>query len=178
MVQPTLDYCSQLWSPGDQATINKLESVQRHLVNRIKDRALTGLNYWEKLKELRLYSQERRRERYKIIFLWKISQGLVSGFDVNFTSDGSRRGRMIIPNRVQNDSPAIVRKARENTLGVRGSRIFSIRTLNTQHIDRFKNNLDIFLENIPDQPTVTGLGRAAESNSLLHQLPLFYSMTS
>ena len=90
---------------------------------------------------------------------------------------------MIIPNRVQNDSPAIVRKARENTLGVRGSRIFnllpdSIRTLNTQHIDRFKNNLDIFLENIPDEPTVTGLGRAAESNSLLHQLPLFYSMTS
>ena len=90
---------------------------------------------------------------------------------------------MIIPNRVQNNSPAIVRKARENTLGVRGSRIFnllpdSIRTLNTQHIDRFKNNLDIFLENIPDQPTVTGLGRAAESNSLLHQLPLFYSMTS
>ena len=102
---------------------------------------------------------------------------------MNFKSDGSRRGRMIIPNRVQNDSPAAVRKARENSLGVRGSRIFnllpdSIRTLNTQHIDRFKNNLDIFLENIPDQPTVTGLGRAAESNSLLHQLPLFYSMTS
>ena len=43
LVQPTLDYCYLLWSPGDQATINKLECVQRHLVNRIKDRALTGV---------------------------------------------------------------------------------------------------------------------------------------
>ena len=90
---------------------------------------------------------------------------------------------MIIPNRVQNDSPAVIRKARENSLGVRGSQIFnllpdSIRTLNTSHIERFKNNLDVFLENIPDQPTVTGLGRAAEKKNLLHQLPLFYSQTS
>ena len=108
---------------------------------------------------------------------------MVSGYDVKFSSNGTRRGRMIIPNRVQNDSPAVIRKARENSLGVRGSQIFnllpdSIRTLNTSHIDRFKNNLDVFLENIPDQPTVTGLGRAAETNSLLHQLPLFYSQTS
>ena len=31
----------------------------------------------------------------------------------------------------------------------------------------FKKHLDIFLSGIPDQPTVTGLGRAASSNSLL-----------
>ena len=78
LVQPKLDYCSQLWSPADQTSINKMESVQRHLVNRIKDRRLDGLNYWDKLKELRLYSQERRRERYQVIFLWKISQRMVS----------------------------------------------------------------------------------------------------
>ena len=88
LVQPKLDYCSQLWSPGDQASINKIEAVQHHLLNRIKDKRLIGLNYWEKLKELKLYSQERRRERYQVIFLWKISQGLVSGYDVNFTSGG------------------------------------------------------------------------------------------
>jgi hypothetical protein len=39
------------------------------LVDRIQDRQLSGLNYWEKLEKLRLYSQERRRERYMIIFL-------------------------------------------------------------------------------------------------------------
>ena len=73
LVQPKLDYCSQLWSPADQSSINKLESVQQNLINRIKDCKLVSLNYWEKLQELRLYSQERRRERYMVIFLWKIS---------------------------------------------------------------------------------------------------------
>ena len=57
IVQPKMDYCSQLWSPTDQSTVNKLESVQHHLIARIRDSRLTGLNYWEKLQELRLYSQ-------------------------------------------------------------------------------------------------------------------------
>ena len=73
LLQPKLDYCSQLWSPADQANINILESVQRHMVDRIQDSKIIGLNYWDKLTELRLYSQERRRDRYQIIFLWKIS---------------------------------------------------------------------------------------------------------
>jgi hypothetical protein len=44
----------------------------------------------------------------------------------------------------------------------------------SDHVDLFKNHLDVFLSSIPDQPKVTGLGRAAESNSLLHQLYLLY----
>ena len=182
LIQPRLDYCSQLWSPADQMSINKLESVQYHLINKIKDNKLEGLTYWEKLKELNLYSQERRRERYQLIFIWKISQGMVTGYDLNFTSGGYRRGRMVIPKPVNWKSPAPVRKAKQNSLGVRGALIFnllpeSIRTMNTQHIDTFKNHLDVFLSSIPDQPTVAGQGRAAESNSLLHQLPLFYQQT-
>ena len=59
--------------------------MQRHLVDRIKDKRLLGLTYWEKLSELMLYSQERRREQYQVIFLWKISQGMVSGYNVDFS---------------------------------------------------------------------------------------------
>ena len=75
-----------------------------------------------------------------------------------------------------------MRNARERSLGVKGVSIFnlipdSLRSMNSEHIDTFKNHLDVFLSSIPDQPTMTGLGRAAESNSLLHQLPLFYRMT-
>ena len=115
-----------------------------------------------------------------MIFLWKISQGLVSGYDVNFTSGGTRRGRMIIPNPIDKSSPSVVRRARENSLGVKGAQLFnllpeSVRTINTEHVELFKNHLDVFLASIPDEPTMTGLGRAAESNSLLHQLPLFYN---
>ena len=182
LVQPKLDYCSQLWSPSDQMSINKLEAVQQHLVDRIHDRRLSGLNYWEKLEELHLFSQERRRERYMLIFLWKISQGLVFGYDVNFTSEGLRRGRIIIPNVVNRRAPKMVQNARERSLGVRGALLFNllpdnIRTMNTEHVDFFKNHLDVFLSTIPDQPTMTGLGRAAETNSLIHQLPLFYNQT-
>ena len=107
---------------------------------------------------------------------------MVMGYDVEFTSGMDRHGRTIIPNTVVRAAPASVRQAREKSLGVRGARIFnllpdSIRNINSGHVDYFKNHLDVFLLSIPDQPTVTGLGRAAESNSLLHQLPLFYNMT-
>ena len=180
LVQPKLDYCSQLWSPADQLSINKIESVQRHLVGRIKDNKLDGLNYWEKLVELKLYSQERRRERYQLIFIWKISQGMVLGYDLSFTSGSGRRGRDVIPKPVVRAAPTVVKNARERTLGVRGAQLFNLlpeklRSMNSDHIDVFKNHLDVFLASIPDQPTTTGLGRSAESNSLLHQLPIFYS---
>ena len=107
---------------------------------------------------------------------------MVLGYDVSFTSGMGRHGRTIIPNTVVRAAPASVRQAREKSLGVRGARMFnllpdSIRNINTSHVDYFKNHLDVFLASIPDQPTVTGLGRAAESNSLLHQLPLFYNTT-
>ena len=35
LVQSKLDYCSQLWSPSDQASISKLESVARNFTAKI-----------------------------------------------------------------------------------------------------------------------------------------------
>ena len=54
-----------------------------------------------------------------VIFLRKISQGLVFGYDVQFTSGGLRRGRLIVPNTVLKGAPSVVRNAREHSLGVR-----------------------------------------------------------
>ena len=89
-----------------------------------------------------------------------------------------RRGRTAQPHTVVQSSPATVRRAREASLGVKGARILNllptdIRNLDSISIDTFKAELDRFLANIPDQPTVSGLGRPAESNSLLHQIPQF-----
>ena len=53
----------------------------------------------------------------------------------------------------------------------------SLRGMNSEHVDFFKNHVDIFLSSIPDQSTHAGLGWAAETNTLLHQIPLFYAMT-
>ena len=174
LVQPKLDYCSQFWSPGDQYSINKLESVQRNFLSRVS--SFDELNYWEKLQKMKIYSQERRRERYMVLFLWKVAQGLVRGYSIEFTSSKGRRGRCALPNAVVPSAPASVRNARESSLGVKGSLIFNLlpaelRNIDSQSIDIFKTKLDKFLTTIPDQPTIAGLGRSAETNSLLHQIP-------
>ena len=112
IIQPRLDYCSQLWSPRDQLSINKLESVQKHFLLKISDHRLNSMNYWEKLTFLKVYSQERRRERYQICFLWKLSQGLVEGYSVTWQwSD--RRGRFIVPANLNRNAPLSVRNVRE-----------------------------------------------------------------
>ena len=35
IIQPRFDYCSQLWSPNDQSSINLIESVQKSFLSRI-----------------------------------------------------------------------------------------------------------------------------------------------
>jgi hypothetical protein len=135
---------------------------------------LEVLDHWDRLKKLHLYSQERRRERYMILFLWKISEGLVKGYDISFT-ESDRRGKMAVPKPYVRTAPASVRRAREASLGVKGCRLFnilpeSLRSIHGTTLDIFKRELDNFLSTIPDQPTVPGLQRAAETNSLIHQI--------
>jgi hypothetical protein len=175
IIQPRLDYCSQLWSPSDQGGINRLEAVQRGFVSRIRGAALEDLDYWGKLLQLRLYSQERRRERYMLCFLWKLSQGLIGGYDIRWQCS-DRRGRYALPAPLARGAPAAVRRARESSLAVRGARLFNLLPASLRNqagsFDTFKTHLDIFLSEVPDQPTVPGLARAAATNSLLDQIPL------
>ena len=175
MIQSRLDYCSQLWCPNDQASILKLETVARQYTSHIE--GMEGMDYWQRLNALNMYSQERRRERYLIIFVWKIAMGMVKGYDMEFMYS-ARRGWSAIPKSVPASAPACVKKARAASLAVKGAAIFNLiprgmRDMASEHQDRFKQNLDAWLQEIPDQPTIPGCQRAAESNSLLHQVPLF-----
>ena len=174
LVQSKLDYCSQLWSPSDQAGIAKLESVARHFTAQVA--GLEGLDYWERLAQLKLYSQERRRERYQIIYIWKVSQLLVGWYSFPFYNN-IRRGRLVEIPPVISSSPAAVRKAKEGSMKVKGARLFNcipqeVRDLTGVNVATFKANLDIWLQTIPDQPTIPGRQRAAASNSLLEQVLL------
>ncbi|XP_076053580.1 uncharacterized protein LOC143032597 [Oratosquilla oratoria] len=74
-IQPILDHCSQLWSPHKRGDIQKFEAVQRNYIRHIK--GMKDLNYWDRLGALGLYSQQRRRERYRAIYTWKILKSLV-----------------------------------------------------------------------------------------------------
>ena len=88
-----LEYCCQLWNPWKakdiQANVfnfNKhfffffsIEAMQRTFTYKITE--VQHLNYWERLHELKLYSLQRRRELYIIIYIWKITQHMVPNID-------------------------------------------------------------------------------------------------
>ncbi len=131
----------------------------------------------ERLRQLRLYSQERRRERYAVIFLWKIANGLVSGYNRCEFSNTGRCGRICNVKDIPRTASAHVRRAKEASLAVKGANIFNmlpveIRNITSDKVSSFKGALDKYLAKIPDEPTIEDQGRAAESNSLLHQIPV------
>ena len=84
---------------------------------------------------------------------------------------------MAVPTNIPSNAHSTVKGAREKSLSVHGALLFnllpkSLRNENSGDFPLFKNHLDIFLTNIPDQPTTPGMVRAAATNSLLDQVPL------
>ena len=92
---PILEYCSVLTAPCKQEDIIRLEGIQRHFTANIE--GMEHLNYEDSLKALDLYSLKRRRERYIIIYVWKILEGLVPNIESNLIrtkiNESSRNGR-------------------------------------------------------------------------------------
>ena len=86
-----------------------------------------------------------------------------------------RRGRLMVIAPLCNKAPAVVKKARESSLQVKGAQLYNciprdLRDTFTGTTDAFKAKLDKWLETIPDQPTIPGRQRVAASNSLLDQV--------
>ena len=75
-----LDYCSQLWNPSKTGDIQALELLQRSCFRCII--GMQGLNYWEQLGELKLYSLERCWEMCIAIYIWLILEDHVPNFDM------------------------------------------------------------------------------------------------
>ena len=56
----------------------------------------------------------------------KLSQGMVKGYNMEFSNSNGRRGRTAIPHKVILTGPSLVRKARESSIGVKGANIFNL----------------------------------------------------
>ena len=176
LVQGHIDYCSQLYLPNKVAEMQQIENLQKWYTSKIPE--LNGLNYWQRLKFLKMNSQQRRLERYRIIYTWKILEGIAPncGLEVNLND---RRGREVkVP--TLKGKPA-VRKLREQSFQYNGPRLFNslpkcLRGISKVSVEEFKEKLDKYLQNIPDEPNVEGLTpsacdlySAAPSNSLVDQ---------
>ena len=62
LIKCRVEYCCPLWNPSKTADIQAIESIQRHFTRRIH--GLKTDNYWDRLKELKLTSLQRRREKF------------------------------------------------------------------------------------------------------------------
>ena len=122
-----------------------------------------NLNYRQRLVHFKMYSQQRRLERYRILYTWKILEQLVPNCGLE-ASTSDRRGRQVqIP---QLKGPLAIRSLREQSFQVNGPKLFnclppSITNLSGITVDEFKLKLDQFLSKIPDEPNVEGLTPSA-----------------
>ena len=178
LVLSKLDYCSQLWSPTAKGDIQKLEMVQRSFIRKIDD--VRNLDYWNQLETLKLYSLERRRERYMIIYIWRILEKQVPDFTsgkIYAINEGGRLGRKCNSPLIKNNAPSEIKNIRYACLSVKGPRLFNIlpvelRNLKNISVKAFKRTLDRYLATVPDEPLIPGYTamRRADSNSLLDMI--------
>ena len=179
LVQPMFDYCSQLWSPQRKGDIQRLEAVQRSFTRQIE--GMRHLNYWDRLKELKMYSQQRRRDRYRAIYIWKVLENHVPDpTDSELQCYISERtGRKCKRRALSSRAPGRIKALLAASLGFEGPRIFNslpkhVRNTTGCTVEKFKTSLDKFLATLPDEPPVpsyTANCRAA-SNSIPDQADL------
>ena len=176
LILPHIDYCSQLYCPVRPADIQKLEKIQKDFLKRIP--GLRQQSYWQQLETFQMYSIQRRLERYRTIYVWKVLESLVPNCGLKVThTEETRLGRRCAAAEGRGRE---ARASFDQTFQFHGPRLFNalpkdVRNLTKCGAEVFKEKLDLFLNGIADEPAFPGLiprgvtETGAPSNSLIYQ---------
>ena len=180
-VRSRLEYCSLVWNPWKKEDIDKLERVQKNFTSKIE--GLEKLNYHQRLKRLKMYSMERRRERYLVINAWqqienekenilKLETG--NNEDPDERTLGRRRciKSQVIPTSLNGGNRTVI----HNSTARQMERLFNalpyrLQTVTGVKTESFKRKLDEWLRKIPDTPRIDDYGASVgvSTNSLVDQ---------
>ena len=155
-VIPRLEYASILWSPYLIRDIVQLESIQRTITAKIE--GCENLNYHQRLHKLKLYSMQRRRERFQAIYMYKIANSLVPNnpnFEFYTTTRYGTKCRY--PKMCATHSH--LSTVHQHFFTSTGPAIFNIipgKIKEAKSLDIFKSHLDKYLRTIPDLPPTPG----------------------
>ena len=169
LVRSGLEYGCEIWFPYLNKDIVYIEQVQRSFTNRIS--GLQDLNYWLRLKILKISSLQRRREKIIIMHVWKVKNNLYpNSFSLNFKLNKRTDSlRAVLP-----PFPKVRGKLLtqfEESFLVRACKLWNILPPNLTKQDilsSFKVGLNKFLEGVPDEPPLPGYP-FINNNSLVEQ---------
>ena len=88
-------------------------------------KGLSKYNYWERLSILKMLSTERRTERYKILYVWKMLNGTVPNLGLQVASEESSRLGLTIRIPPKSGLKDSVQSMKDQFLTTHGPRLFN-----------------------------------------------------